>query len=68
MGKFKILVTLGVLMLTFIPINVLAEEPKQVVCYFVENCEGELEYVCVDPNIPSPCQIGCPPGCGKGEN
>lgn len=65
MNKFKGFIVLGVLMLTFIPMNVTAEEPEQVVCYYVENCEGELEYVCVDASEPAPCQIHCPPGCGK---
>ena len=63
MKKIKSLIVLGILMLTFIPMNVLAEEPEQKVCFYVKNYDGELEYVCVDSNTPAPCQIGCPPGC-----
>ena len=68
MKKIKGLIALGILMLTFIPMNVMAEEPDQKVCFYVENCEGELEYVCVEPNTPTPCQLGCPPGCENGED
>ena len=63
MKKIKRLMALAILMLTFIPMNVYAEEPEQKVCFYVENCDGELEYVCVDPNEPAPCHFGCPPGC-----
>lgn len=65
MKKFKGLIVLGILMFTFIPMNVAAEDSEQKVCFYVENCEGELEYICVDPNTPAPCQFNCPPGCGK---
>ena len=67
MKKFKSLIVLGILMLTFVPLNVMAEEPEQKVCFFVENCEGELEYVCVDHSEPAPCQIICPPGCDNAD-
>ena len=67
MRKSKLLVILSMLVLVFTPMNIYADENENQVCYYVENCDGELELVCVDPNVPSPCQIGCPPGCGKDE-
>ena len=47
--------------------NIHAEDNEELVCYYVENCEGDLELICVDPNVPAPCQIGCPPGCENGD-
>lgn len=66
MKKIKLFSILSMLTLVLSPINIQAEENEELVCYYIENCKGELELVCVDPNAPAPCQIGCPPGCGKG--
>ena len=67
MKKFKCFAVLSMLLLGFSSINVQAEENEELVCYYIENCKGELELVCVDPNAPAPCQIGCPPGCNRPE-
>ena len=66
MKKIKLLTILSLLMLVLVPMNIHAEDNDELICYYVENCEEELELVCVDPDVPAPCQIGCPPGCGKG--
>lgn len=65
MEKIKFLLVLSMLLLSFGSINIHAEENDDLVCYYVENCEGELESVCIDPNVPAPCQIGCSLGCGN---
>lgn len=67
MKKIKLFTIVSMLMLVFIPMNIHAEDNEELVCYYVENCEGDLELICVDPNVPAPCQIGCPPGCENGD-
>ena len=65
MKKIKLLLVLGISLLAFSPmiINANDDTEENLVCYYRENCQGELEYVCVDPTEPQPCQLICPPGC-----
>ena len=65
MKKVKLFVVLGITLLSFSPLNVTANESKndELVCFYRENCEGELEYVCIEPDSVEPLQNVCPPGC-----
>lgn len=65
MKKIKLLIVLGITLLSFSTLNVIANENEddELVCFYRTNCKGELEYVCVDPNEVEPLQEVCPPGC-----
>lgn len=64
MKKIKFLLILGISLLAFTPmiINANDNSEENLVCFYRKNCQGELEYVCVNPDEVQPCQI-CPPDC-----
>lgn len=65
MKKLKFLIIFGMILTNISSVNTNAEESNNLVCHYVENDKGELEYICEDPSIVIPCQDICPPGCEK---
>lgn len=65
MKKIKLLLVLGISLLALSPVTINANDDTEenLVCYYRKNCQGELEYVCVDPDEAQPCQLICPPEC-----
>lgn len=60
--SIKVLLAFVMTLSLFVSTQVLAKD-ESLVCFYQENEDGELEYVCVDSNELSPCGLGCMPPC-----
>ena len=62
--SFKIILS-ALMALTAISSMQLKASEENIVCYWEEDENGQLQYICVDVSEVSPCLIGCIPPCGE---
>ena len=62
----KIFIACAITVLILTPMTLFAnDDENNLVCFYRENCQGELEYVCASPDELEPQQNVCPPRCDK---
>ena len=68
--KYKLITLILLFVFLFIlnPLDLMANDNSEnKVCFYQKNCQGELEYICIDSDGVNPYGTTCPPPCRNPE-